>query len=143
MRSARWMVKQLLLVPELQRRVVTEMAGTHIRYGTGDHDLVGRRLADAPLILTSGSVTSVFELLHAGRPVLIDRTPEGRLARAAAARWPGHLVTAHAKVDGAPIPPGVLVRPDGHVGWADDRPDEAGMREGLMRWLGRPQPQPA
>ncbi|BAL88446.1 putative FAD-dependent monooxygenase [Actinoplanes missouriensis 431] len=139
MRSARWLVKQLLLVPDLQRRVVTEMAGTEVRYGSGDHPMVGRRLPDAQLILVSGTVTSVFRLLHAGKPVFVDRTPGGRLAALAARLWPGHLITAHAKLDGADIPAAVLVRPDGHVAWASDRADEPGLREALIRWLGRPQ----
>ncbi|MFI6299314.1 hypothetical protein ACIBEJ_47520 [Nonomuraea sp. NPDC050790] len=57
--------------------------------------------------LTDDGVPALFELLHEARPVLLD------LTGGAAAGHPG-WATARS----------VLIRPDGHVGWACDVPGD-------------------
>ncbi|KDA42830.1 MULTISPECIES: FAD-dependent monooxygenase [Frankia] len=137
LRAARWAVKQLLYLPYLQRGVVTEMAGTHMRYGKGAHPLIGRRLPQTDLTEATGERTSVFSLLAAGKPVFLDRSLDGQWASSAAAFWPDHLCSVHVRSAGR-LPAAVLIRPDGHVGWASDAPDAPGLRAGLGRWLGEP-----
>jgi 2-polyprenyl-6-methoxyphenol hydroxylase-like FAD-dependent oxidoreductase len=138
LRSARWLVKQLLYLPVLQRNVVTEMAGTRVRYGKGAHPLIGRRLPDTQLTLASGAVTSVFSLLATGKPLFLDCSADRRLASTAMTYWPDHLTSVPVSPKAGKLPAAVLIRPDGHVGWASDRPDEPGLREGVGQWLGRP-----
>ncbi|HEY3483007.1 MAG TPA: FAD-dependent oxidoreductase, partial [Streptomyces sp.] len=72
----------------------------------------------------------VREALRTGRFVLLSRSPE--VARAAADRS-DRVVTAS---PGAAAPAAVLIRPDGYVAWASDRPDPAAARRALAEWVG-------
>lgn len=138
LRGARWTVKQLLYVPALQRSVITEMAGTKTRYGKGGHRLTGRRVPDTTLALASGADDSLFSLLNSGKAVFLDSSPAGELARAAERLWPGRLTAAHVRRASGRLPEALLVRPDGHVGWASDHPDQPAFRAEVGRWLGEP-----
>jgi 3-(3-hydroxy-phenyl)propionate hydroxylase len=97
----------------------------------------------------------VFELLRAARPVLLDLSRTAGLAGAAAG-WAGRIgivaadcpsqvweVPSAAGAGTNPAPPALLIRPDGHVAWVDDRdPDLAALHEALGTWCG-PAPTPA
>ncbi|MET9036576.1 FAD-dependent monooxygenase [Streptomyces mirabilis] len=103
----------------------------------GDHPLVGRYVPD--LWLTDGSRLSDHG--HGGGFLLLDRTPDGTLARLAAA-WAGRVSTV---TDDHATPTGVLVRPDGVVAWASDTTDVAaatGLEAALHGWAGAPTPSP-
>ncbi len=136
LRGARWTVKQLLLIPALQRSVITEMAGTMTRYGKGAHRMTGRRIPDTTLTLASGAQDSLFSLLNSGKAVFLDSSPAGGLARAAERLWPEHLTAVHVRRASGRLPEALLVRPDGHVGWASEHPDQPAFRAELGRWLG-------
>jgi hypothetical protein len=92
---------------------------------------------------TDRGETSVAELMHAARPVLLDLA-DRRDLRETARDW-GHRIDIHtAKAD---HPPGdaLLIRPDAHVAWAatiDEPADTAtpALREALSYWFGERQP---
>ena len=70
----------------------------------------------------------LYELMHAGRGLLLDRT--GRLSVAGWADRVDHVVDAGAEPD----LPAVLLRPDGHVVWVGE--DQQDLLRRLPRWFG-------
>lgn len=123
--AVRRLVASLMAFPEVARFLVEKVAAIGIRYDLGDgHPLVGRRLRDVPL--RSGG--RLYERTRAGRGLLLDAT--GALSVAGYADRVDHLVGGSDEVD----PPGVLLRPDGHVAWAGE--GEEGLRGSLARWFG-------
>jgi hypothetical protein len=70
----------------------------------------------------------LYELMHAGRGLLLDRT--GRLSVAGWADRIDHVVDSSAELD----VPAVLLRPDGHVAWVGD--EQENLLELLPRWFG-------
>ncbi|MDL4815433.1 FAD-dependent monooxygenase [Actinomadura opuntiae] len=113
---------------------------TDVRYPVdGAHPLVGRPVPDAALFTARGE-TRTAELLRAGRGVLIDLSDGAATGLGPAAEWAGRVEAVAAKpvteIDAA----AVLVRPDGHVAWADpEGTDEDGLRAALGTWFGAPQ----
>jgi hypothetical protein len=109
---------------EVHRYLIEQVVATGIRYDLGSADeLVGRRLPDVPL-----SDGRLYQLMHRGRGLLLDRT--GRLSVGGWADRVDHVVDAGARLDA----PAVLLRPDGHVAWAGaDQPD---LLPHLSRWFG-------
>ncbi|MEU2159704.1 rifampin monooxygenase [Streptomyces sp. NPDC019208] len=104
---------------------VTEMiTAVGVRYDLGEgHDLLGRRMRDVEL-----KQGRLYDLMHGGRGLLLDRT--GRLSAAGWADRVDHVVDA----GGDPDVPGVLLRPDGHVAWVGEDQQELLVR--LGRWFG-------
>jgi hypothetical protein len=80
----------------------------------------------------------VAELLHEGRPILIDAT--GGAASAVAQAWSDSLDTV---VEGiSDDTAAMLIRPDGYVAWAADTfadHDAKRLRAALARWFGETQ----
>jgi hypothetical protein len=116
------------------------LAGSDVRYrmhpGT-PHALTGRFAPDLTLRTGSGA-TRLAELMHPGRPLLVNLTGTGHLADLTGA-WRDRvdLVTAH-----APTPPpadALLVRPDGYVAWALGPNGTGDLLGALETWFGKPQ----
>lgn len=109
------------------RREGSAISGTAISYRRprGSHRLVGRFWRDLP------DDDRVKEALATGRFVLLAAD---RRAAAAVTDWSDRVVTA-APANGTARTT-VLVRPDGYVAWAADRPDAAAIRNAARRWAG-------
>ncbi|AGZ42590.1 rifampin monooxygenase [Actinoplanes friuliensis] len=123
--AVRRLVAELMDFPEVNRFLIEKIIAIGIRYDLGDGpELVGRRLRD--LTLRNGRL---YELMHAGRGLLLDRT--GRLSVRGWADRVDHVVDGSEELD----VPAVLLRPDGHVAWAGDNQQE--LLERLPRWFGR------
>lgn len=136
--AVRHLLAELMDLDDVRRLLVEKITATGIRYdvgpGTGDddvaagHELLGRRMPD--VALRGGRL---YERMHAGRGLLLDRT--GRLS---VDGWADRIDRVVDVVppdgDGAAAPPSVLLRPDGHVVWADA--DQADLLGPLHRWFG-------
>ncbi|MFF9705577.1 rifampin monooxygenase [Streptomyces griseofuscus] len=125
-RAVRRLLSELMDFEEVNRHLTEKIIATGIRYdlGTG-HELLGRRLPDMPL-----KQGRLYELLHRGRGLLLDRT--GSLSVTGWADRIDHVVDGSEQLDA----PAVLLRPDGHVAWAGE--DPSGLAERLPKWFGAP-----
>lgn len=143
---------ELLALEPVQQHLAGMVSALDIKYfgSPGAHPLLGARLPDLPLDAgrSAPAATRAFELLHSGRPVLLDITDDARALNAAAG-WADRvdLVHAAAKPEDAAAWHGagaVLVRPDGYVAWVGEGAGEAFDRDALDgalgRWFGAPAP---
>ena len=88
--ALRELFQELLADEQPRRRLGALMAGTDIRYpgrGPDDHPLTGAFAPDLALRTVEGA-TSVAELLHAARPVLLDLADRDDLRQTARAWQP-------------------------------------------------------
>jgi 2-polyprenyl-6-methoxyphenol hydroxylase-like FAD-dependent oxidoreductase len=151
--ALRELVGELLRYPEPLRHVGELMEGADVRYEMPGadgrpHPLVGRLAPDLRLQLRGGDQsrirrrnrsTSVAELMRAARWVVLDFTPDGRVAARSAA-WSGHVSFLVAKQIPEPaIADALLIRPDGYVAWASGpgaTDPAAGLSDALTAWCG-------
>jgi 2-polyprenyl-6-methoxyphenol hydroxylase-like FAD-dependent oxidoreductase len=137
---------ELMRYPEPLRHLGMTLAGADVRYdmaaGRGQpHALTGTFAPDLRLTTTAGQRTRVAELLRAARPVLLDYSPGGRAAEAAA-DWAEHVPIIRAQPLAGPAPAdALLIRADGYVAWATGpraADPSAGLRDALIAWCGGP-----
>ncbi|MFC5833787.1 FAD-dependent monooxygenase [Nonomuraea insulae] len=141
--ALREVFQELLTDEQPLRRMGALVAGADIRYptpGPGHHPLTGTFAPDLTLHTEHG-VTSVADLLHPARPILLDLADRPDLHRIAQ-DW-RHRVDIHtAKTDDRPADI-LLIRPDAHIAWAaaiDEPADTAApaLRDALSTWFGTP-----
>ncbi|MEU6329987.1 rifampin monooxygenase [Streptomyces sp. NPDC047049] len=122
--ALRGLFSKLMDFEEVNRYVTGMITAVGVRYDVGEgHELLGRRLRDVQL-----KQGRLYELMHGGRGLLLDRT--GRLSVAGWADRVDHVVDASDELD----VPAVLLRPDGHVAWVGDEQQDLLRR--LPRWFG-------
>lgn len=134
--AVRRLLTELMGIDDVNRRLVEKVTAIGIRYDFGeatdlpDHpDLLGRRHPDVDM---AGG--RLYDLLHSGRGLLLDRTAQltvdGWEARVDLVGDP----TAYLGV------PAVLLRPDGHVAWVGDGSGDPqrDLDRQLTRWFGQP-----
>ncbi|MEV6425913.1 FAD-dependent oxidoreductase [Streptomyces sp. NPDC051662] len=110
-------------------RVMRVVTGIGIAYPAprGAHPLVGRRAPD--LALSSGRL---YEALRAGRFVAVGPRGDARVRSVVPDDGPSlYAEFAHSTTRT------LLIRPDGYIAWAADRPDPAGLRGALAEWTGQ------
>jgi len=122
------------------RRMGELIAGSDIRYpmpNPNQHALTGTFVPDLTLHTDQGT-TSVAELMHTARPVLLDLADRADL-REIARDWHPRIEIHTAETDDRPAD-ALLIRPDAHIAWAAsvDEPDTASLREALSDWFGTP-----
>ncbi|MFF5448502.1 FAD-dependent monooxygenase [Streptomyces sp. NPDC012888] len=133
---------ELMRMEPVNDHLAGMVSGESIVYDAGrpEDPLAGRFVHDMPLKTAHGPV-ALAELLHAGRPVLLDlagRTDLHEVVRP----WRGrvHVVAAVPEGDAVDAE-ALLLRPDGYAAWSTQgpAPDEArGLAESLERWFGAP-----
>jgi 2-polyprenyl-6-methoxyphenol hydroxylase-like FAD-dependent oxidoreductase len=155
--ALRELMGELLRYPDSLRHVGELMEGSDVRYEMPGadgrpHPLVGHLAPDLRLRVQAsghGSAwyrfgggkqrTSVAELMCAAGWVLLDFTPDGRVA-ARAEGWSGHVSSLVAnQIPEPPIADALLIRPDGYVAWASGpgaKDPAAGVEAALRAWLG-------
>ncbi|WP_371667306.1 rifampin monooxygenase [Streptomyces sp. NBC_00289] len=123
-RSVRRLMSELVEFEDVNRYLIEKISAIGIRYDLGEgHELLGRRLRDVGL-----KRGRLYELMHGGRGLLLDRT--GRLSVTGWADRVDHVVDVSGELD----VPAVLLRPDGHVAWAGE--DERDLHDQLPKWFG-------
>lgn len=151
---------ELMRLDEPRKAMAGTLSGLAIRYDLGDgHPLLGRRMPDLDLTTRYGPLR-VYELLHEGRPALLNLGEPGTVD---AGPWADRVPLLDAACDGpwelpvlgAVAPPAaVLIRPDGHVAWVGDGDDHvarargdaggpsrlAGLADALETWFGPADP---
>jgi hypothetical protein len=111
---------------EVNRFLIAKITAIAIRYDFGEGpDLLGRRLRD--IDVRQGHL---YELLHSGRGLLLDRTE-----RLTVAGWSDRVDYVADPTAGLDVPC-VLLRPDGHVAWIGDNQQD--LDDHLLRWFGKP-----
>jgi hypothetical protein len=138
--ALRELLAQLLQYQQPVRHLIGLMYGLDTRHDpctASPHPLAGRWAPNLALTATAGA-TSVAELLHAGRGVLLDLTPDGVFARAGHG-WRDRVDIRTAQCPGPPAP-ALLIRPDGYMAWAATTgPQQTGpLRDALATWFGAP-----
>jgi 2-polyprenyl-6-methoxyphenol hydroxylase-like FAD-dependent oxidoreductase len=131
--ALRELFNELLQLPGVAEHMAHLLAGSDVRYDVGDnHPLAGRLVPDLPL----DDGRRVAELLHQGRPVLLDLA--GGAVADAAHDWRHRVNSVVAGIEDYPVR-AMLIRPDGYVAWAADTfdtDDEDRLRTALRRWFG-------
>ncbi|MGI5201274.1 rifampin monooxygenase [Spirillospora sp. CA-108201] len=124
--AVRKLLSELMDFDEVNRHLTEKIIATGVRYDLGgDHPLVGRRLRDVAL-----KQGRLYELMHDGRGLLLDRT--GRLSVAGWTDRVDHVTGAGEELQ----VPAALLRPDGHVAWVGD--DQTDLLGPMTRWFGAP-----
>ena len=104
------------------------------------HALTGTFAPDLTLHTDQGT-TSVAELMHTARPILLDLADRPDL-RETAGGW-RHRIGIHTGETDHRSADALLIRPDAHIAWAatiDEPTDTAvlALREALSGWFGTP-----
>jgi 2-polyprenyl-6-methoxyphenol hydroxylase-like FAD-dependent oxidoreductase len=136
--ALRGVVADLMDTDDGNRYFTKLISGLWLHYDLGGgHPMVGGRTPDPELTTADGTVR-LAELCHDARPVLLDLTDDPGV-RAAAAPWAGRVRVVTAKTAALPDVAAFLVRPDGFVAWAAEKPDTAALeslRTSLTTWFG-------
>jgi 2-polyprenyl-6-methoxyphenol hydroxylase-like FAD-dependent oxidoreductase len=136
---------ELVTMDEPRRHLAAQLLGLDIRYDLGEgHPLLGRRMPDLDLdLVTDAGPRRAYELLHQGRPALINLDAPGVVDLGP---WSDRVQLVEASYGGewqlpaiGPVaaPAAVLIRPDGHVAWVGDGTDD-GLTAALATWFGPP-----
>ena len=141
--ALRELFQELLVDEQPLRRIAALIAGTDIRYpppGPNHHALTGTFAPNLTLHTDQGT-TSIAELMHAARPILLDLADRPDL-REAARDWQHRIDIHTAETEHRPAA-ALLIRPDAHIAWAatiDEPTDTAALalREALSGWFGTP-----
>jgi 3-(3-hydroxy-phenyl)propionate hydroxylase len=136
-------IAELMRLDAPRRAMAGMLSGLDIHYDLGaGHPLLGRRMPDLELLTRYGPLR-VFELLHEGRPALLNFGAPGAVEAGA---WAERVPLLDATCFGpwelpvlgaVPAPAAVLIRPDGYVAWVGDgEPAQAELTDALTRWFG-------
>jgi 2-polyprenyl-6-methoxyphenol hydroxylase-like FAD-dependent oxidoreductase len=143
--ALRTLVGDLLSFPDTVRLVGEMIEGSAVRYEVARgpaHPLAGR-LAPDLRVRTADGRTRIAELMRAGRPLLLDFTPAGKVAQAAA-DWAGPVTILTGQPVITPTPAqALLIRPDAIVAWASADGSAGGLDEALRTWVPRADTGPA
>ena len=136
-------IAEVLMTDESRRRFAAMMFGLDIHYDLGEgHTLLGRRMPDLDLT-TAGGPLRVFELLHGGRPMLLNLGEPGSVEITPFADRVQLVDAEYAGAWELPVlgevtaPSAVLIRPDGYVAWVGQETHD-GLAEALTTWFGAP-----
>jgi hypothetical protein len=141
LRRGQEVFQELVADEQPLRRMAALIAGADICYpvpGAGLHSLAGTFAPDLTLHTDQGT-TSVAELLHPARPVLLDLAGRAEI-RDTARDWQHRVDVRTAKTDDRPAD-ALLIRPDAYITWAATIDEPAGtavpaLREALSGWFG-------
>ena len=120
--------------PSVNRELALRLSGLATAYGSetrDDHPLIGRRVPD--LEVEGAAERSIFGLMTAARFVFLNLAGGEPFAEAS-----DRLDVVPARLVNRPVGwetlQALLIRPDGHVGWATNELTRASAERGLRRW---------
>ena len=135
--AVRKLLAELMEFDTVNRHLIGKITALDIRYDFGPGpDLLGRRQRDVRL-----EQGTLYERMHTGRGILLDRTGELLLEG-----WEDR-VDQIVEPAWEPQTPSLLLRPDGHVAWLESEPDDDGLPssgsqadlvDALETWFGPP-----
>ncbi|MFC4395178.1 FAD-dependent monooxygenase [Arthrobacter sedimenti] len=138
--ALRDLLDEVLRVDAAGAPIAALLTGLDVAYHLGPgHPLLGRRMPDLD-ITTAHGPSRVYQLLHQGRPVLLELGAPGLDPGA----WAARVQHVRATYDGEwqlPVlgavdaPTAVLVRPDGYVAWVGEGSAD-GLGAALTTWFG-------
>ena len=139
--ALRQLLQELLADEQTARRVGALIAGADLRYpmpGINPHPMAGTSAPNL-VLRTENGPTSVAQLMHSGRPVLLDLADRMDLREVAAA-WRDRVEVRTAETNARPAD-ALLIRPDAHIAWAasvDEPADTATttLHHALTTWFG-------
>ncbi|WP_282697101.1 FAD-dependent monooxygenase [Streptomyces sp. CC208A] len=141
--ALRRLFADLMSMDEVNAYLAGMVSGSDIVYDVGRpaDPLAGRFVPELPLKTADGT-TGLAELLHAGRPVLLDLADRADVRRAAAG-WAGRVDVVTAWAEEALPVDAILLRPDGYAAWSApaDGAGTEGLQAALRRWFGGPDPE--
>lgn len=128
---------ELMQDPRTLRRLVDLLQGNDLRYTTSDdadvHPVVGMWAPDLTLLTAHGE-QRLADLMHSARGMLLDFA--GGSLCDQASNWSDRVRLVRAASVSPPPAEGLLIRPDGYVGWAGDA--NGALQRSLRRWFGAP-----
>jgi 2-polyprenyl-6-methoxyphenol hydroxylase-like FAD-dependent oxidoreductase len=130
---------ELLRIPANAAHIANLLAGSDVRYDTGDHHPLAGLLVPELVVDTPQGSRRVAELLHKARPVLLDLSGGTDFAHTAR-EWDDRIEIVAASSPDAPAT-ALLIRPDGYIAWvAGDSgyAEQNRLRGVLSRWFGAP-----
>ena len=142
--AVRRLVAELMEFEEVNRFLLEKITATGIRYDFGGgHKMLGRRMPDLPLPDAARPDGRLYELMHAGRGLLLDRTGAAGTGELSIVGWADRVdhVALGPDLEMQPDLPAALLRPDGHVAWIGREQPE--LDHQLLRWFGAPSAEPA
>ncbi|WP_405163838.1 FAD-dependent monooxygenase [Nocardia sp. NBC_01499] len=124
------LVQRVAAHPAGNRALTEILTGLATCYLPGEHPWLGRLAPNLPLT-TTDSETTLASLLHPGRPVLLDLTPERAFST-----WSDSVTVISADCPAHPDIRALLLRPDGHTAWLSTTPThDTGLPDALHRWV--------
>ncbi|KND26596.1 FAD-dependent monooxygenase [Streptomyces acidiscabies] len=145
---------ELIALEEVSGHLSGRMSAADVRYDMGatEPDPLTGQFAPSLRLETPQGSRRLADLMHGGRPVLLDLTdpadPDPARPGAAAAPWADRVDVHTGRCVTHPGYGAVLIRPDGYVAWASD-PEDApdwvakDLQDTLLRWFGAPGGRPS
>ncbi|MEV0583157.1 FAD-dependent monooxygenase [Nonomuraea sp. NPDC050310] len=127
--ALRSLLTEVFAYEEPVRHMAALLHGSDLPYGGGGHPLIGRLVPDLRVVTEDGE-RRVAELMHRGRPVLLDLVGTASLDQ----ELGGRVEVVRARCADAPAE-AILIRPDGVVAWAGSGGD--GLAAAAEQWFGR------
>lgn len=124
--AVRRLLTELMDFEDVSRHLIEKITGLGVSYDFGvGHNLLGKRLPDVDL-----KHGRLYALMRRGRGLLLDST--GKLSRDGWAERVDHVVDGSEELGVEAL----MLRPDGHVGWAGT--EQVELDQQLRRWFGTP-----
>ncbi|MFE0106896.1 FAD-dependent oxidoreductase [Streptomyces sp. NPDC059009] len=140
MDALRDLFAELMRMDEVNTRLSGMISGTDVAYDLGSVSgaLAGRFAPDLSLKSGAGA-TSLAELLHSARPLLLLLAENPALAEVVRP-WADRVDAVTATADQGLGADALLIRPDGYVAWSarGTDGDTESLRRALTRWFGAP-----
>ncbi|MER7009706.1 FAD-dependent monooxygenase [Dactylosporangium sp. NPDC000555] len=137
--ALRQVVAELLETPGVTGQIADLLAGSDVRYrmhpGT-PHEWTGRFAPDLDLSIGTRA-TRLAELMHEGRPLLLDLIGSRHLTNLTSP-WRDRIDLVTAQTSTPRAADALLIRPDGYVAWALGPNGTDGLPDALATWFGDP-----